>query len=96
LTVDQSKYNRNYSVNSLGFNDTIFTQSIKPLGIAKIHFDFRNLPKLMLYNNYFAIQIFDEDNNEYTLPYYFDTANNYVTAKNTNLTIRIFNSQPID
>jgi len=42
-------------VNSLGFNDTIFEQTIAPLGIAKINFDFRKLPKLMLYNSYFAI-----------------------------------------
>jgi hypothetical protein len=55
----------------------------------------------MLYNDYFAIQIFGEDDengdpSEYTLPYYFDTANDDITAKNTNLTIRIFNTQPTD
>jgi len=49
----------------------------------------------MLYNDYFAIQIFSEDGvTEYPLPYYFDTANNKLTAKNTNLTIRIFNTKP--
>lgn len=71
------------------------------MGIAKIHFDFTALPTLMLYNDYFAIQIFGEDDengdpSEYTLPYYFDTANDDITAKNTNLTIRIFNTQPTD
>ena len=91
-TIDTSQFSRNYSINSLGFNDTIFEQTIAPLGIAKIHFNFTKLPSKMKYNSFFAIQIFNEENREYLLPYYFDTANDKVTNKTQNLIIRIFNT----
>jgi hypothetical protein len=64
--------------------------------MAKIYIDLRELPDLFKYNEHFAITITDENDLEYTLPYYFNTANDLRTKKNTILVIRIFNFKPED
>lgn len=38
--------------------DESFEVTLSPLGMAKIFFDFRDLPPLLLYNKFFAIKIF--------------------------------------
>jgi hypothetical protein len=79
-------------------NDTLNVLTIRPLEIAKIYIDFRELPDLLNYNEHFAITIQQEDNGiEYSLPYYFNSVNdNQRTNKKEMLIIRIFNFMPFD
>jgi len=72
------------------------TQVIKPLEIAKVYFDFRDLPLKMLYNDHFSIVILDEKGEEYRLPFYLSLENNGVTNKRELLVIRVFNWGPVD
>lgn len=83
--------NRDFDINGGGVFDTVHVQTLKPLEIAKLHFNLTVLPDLMLYNDHFEIKILDQDDVPFELPVYFSVENNYVTNKRAHLIIRIFN-----
>ena len=91
-----NKQKRNWDVNGKGVFDEMHKQVIKPLQIAKLYFDFRDLPPKMKYNQHFAIIINDDKEQPIKLPYYFDMDNDRITNKNELLVIRIFNWMPSD
>jgi len=84
-------YYRDYNVIDGVIFDDMHWQDIQPLEIAKIYFDLRDLPGLMKYNEYFSIIITNDNDEEYTLPYYFHPNNDEKTNKTSLLTIRVFN-----
>lgn len=77
--------------------DDLQLLTIRPLEIAKIYIDFRDLPDLLNYNEHYAITIQSEEGVEYQLPYYFNSVNdNQRTNKKEMLVVRIFNILPTD
>ena len=65
---------------------------MRPLGAAKIYFDFQDIQPFFTYNLHFKITILNGDDEEQTLPNYFDSSNDGITNKNTKLEIRIYNT----
>jgi len=53
------------------------------------------LPSKWLYNEHFSITVTNEEDEPYTLPYYFDAENDGITIKNDILIIRVFNSRDV-